>query len=240
MSDLLFVFALGLAGSAHCVGMCGGFVLALSGVQPGQGTLHLRQAAYFAGKTATYALMGGLAGAFGGVLLGLAGFQQGVSLVLGGVLVAMGLMLCGVWSPRTSLARYTPIQRLSGAITGLVRRGTLPAVFGLGLLNGLLPCGLVAAMLVHAAATGSAAGGALTLAVFGAATVPALYLTGLTGFLMRGLWRQRLVQISGVLVLLMGVLTLARATPVGEALLHRALGHGASAEAAPGAHPHAH
>lgn len=240
MTDLLLVAAIGLAGSAHCVGMCGGFVLALAGAPGVDRTLHARQAAYFGGKTATYVLLGAVAGAFGSALLDIGGFQRGVSITLGLVLIATGLALCGIWKPRPSLARLAPVQRLAGVIGRLVQRGTLPAFFGLGMVNGLLPCGLVAAMLAQAAATGSPGHGALTMAVFGLATVPALYATGLTGHLMRGLWRHRLVQVSGALVLLMGVLSIARATPAADALLHRALGHDAPSEetATPPAHHH--
>ena len=83
--------------------------------------------------------------------------------------------------------------------------------FGLGLLNGLLPCGLVYGMLAKAATTGSASGGALTMAAFGLATLPALALAGALGSRLtpgRRVWMQRA---SGVLIVALGLLTLSRA-----------------------------
>ena len=85
--------------------------------------------------------------------------------------------------------------------------------FGLGLVNGLLPCGLVYGLLVKAASTGTVAGGALTMAVFGLSTIPALYLLALTGYLMRPAWRTRLNLVSGVLVIVLGLVTIVRGTP---------------------------
>src|SRR5690606_20601919 len=97
MPELLLVFVIGLLGSAHCVGMCGGFVVALGAAQRG-GSVHARQALYFAGKTATYAVFGLLAGVAGAAAgLALSGFQGILGVVLGLVLVAVGLGLCGMF-----------------------------------------------------------------------------------------------------------------------------------------------
>jgi uncharacterized protein len=230
--DLPVVFLVGLLGSAHCVGMCGGFVVAVAHAG-GRRRASVRQAAYFAGKTSTYALFGALAGLAGGAVgIALSGFQGLLSLLLGLALVGVGLGLCGVLR---RFAGFTPIGGraaavLGGAVRRLVASDRLHAVFGLGAVNGLLPCGLVYGMLAKAATTGSAGAGALTLAVFGLGTVPALFAAGLFGALMppaRRLWLQRA---GGVLVLALGALTLARAAvafalldptlvPGGEALL---------------------
>lgn len=214
MSELLLVFVIGLLGSAHCVGMCGGFVVALGVAQRG-GSVHARQALYFAGKTATYAAFGLLAGAAGAAVgLALSGFQGLLGVGLGLGLVAIGLGLCGAFRRLDLASRIT--QRVAGAralgeaIRRLVTRGTPGATFGLGALNGLIPCGLVYALLVKAAATGSALGGAAVMATFGLATVPALYLTGLVGRwlpLSKRVWMTRL---GGVLVIALGLLTVAR------------------------------
>ena len=213
MLDLPVVFLVGLLGSAHCVGMCGGFVVAVAHAG-GRRRAHARQAAYFLGKTSTYAAFGALAGLAGGAAgLALSGFQGLLSLLLGLVLVAAGLALCGVMQ---RFARPTRLGGRAAVVLGrvvgrLVASERPGAVFGLGAVNGLLPCGLVYGMLAKAAATGSAGAGALTLAVFGLGTVPALYATGLFGALLppaRRRWAQRA---GGVLVVALGVLTLARA-----------------------------
>jgi sulfite exporter TauE/SafE len=213
--DLPLVFAIGLLGSAHCIGMCGGFVVALGHAQRGGPSIHVRQSLYFLGKTATYALFGAAAGAAGAAVgLALSGFQGLLSLGLGLVLVVVGLSLAGVlrrlgFAERIA-GRFAGARVLGEAVRRLVARGTAGATFGLGMLNGLLPCALVYGLLVRAAAAGSPLGGAVVMAVFGLGTIPALYLTGLFGSLVpptRRLWLNRA---GGVLVVALGVLTIAR------------------------------
>lgn len=232
MPELAGVFLVGLVGSAHCVGMCGGFALAIAQLDRRAHALQLRQLAYYLGKTTTYALLGAAAGAFGAALSGaFAGMQQGLSLALGLVLVLVGVRLAGGLRTVQGWQRLPGLPGLARLIGRLLGRPSLPATYGLGLLNGLLPCGLVYGMLAVAAAAGGAAQGALVMAVFGLSTVPALYLTALAGFLMQPLWRRRLTVVGGVLVVLLGLFTMARGTPL-AGLLHG--GH-AAAHAAPAA-----
>ncbi len=192
--------------------MCGGLVVLLARTGGGDRSLF----AYFAGKTSAYAVLGALAGLLGGVAgLSLAGAQGLLSVALGVVLVAVGLGLCGVlgrvrgvdWVSARLAARLGPPLRR------LVQRNRPGAFWGLGALNGLLPCGLVYGMLAKAAATGSAGAGALTLAVFGLGTVPALALVGSVGRAVSPAKRRWMQQAGGVLVIGLGVLTVARAGP---------------------------
>ena len=211
MLDLPVIFLVGLLGSAHCVGMCGGLVAAVTHGRGGR-TSGV-QARYFLGKTLSYTALGALAGLVGGAAgIVLAGFQGMLSVALGLVLVAVGLALCGAFRALgpTRLGRWASARLYApvGHLLASERRG---AVVALGALNGLLPCGLVYAMLAKAATTGSATAGALTLAVFGLATLPALSVVGWLGGRVppaRRLWLQRA---GGVLVVLLGVLTVARA-----------------------------
>lgn len=207
--DLAAVFAAGLLGSAHCVGMCGGFVVWLGA--GARREVAARQAAYFGGKTATYALFGALAGAFGASLADLFGAFGGVvSVGLGAAMVGLGLGLCGVGWARGTAPGGRLAARLSSVIARLLASPRRGALVALGMVNGLLPCGLVYGMLAVAATTGGAATGALTMAVFGLGTVPALALTGVLGGRLRPTSRRRMQQLAGVLVVAIGVLTVAR------------------------------
>lgn len=223
MLDLSVVFLAGLLGSAHCAGMCGGFALAL-GALPGTRSYAVRLGTYLVGKALTYTLLGALAGAFGYSLFLMAGVQKTLTLAAGVALVALGIVLLRGGRGLSGVgggvaARLTrPLARLAG-------RGTLGSAFGLGMLNGLLPCGLVLALLVQAAFAGDAQAGALTMAVFGASTVPALALTGLLGRLAAPRLRHRLQRWGGAFVVALGLLTLARGTDAGNAWLHRVVPH---------------
>ncbi|WP_412061973.1 sulfite exporter TauE/SafE family protein [Rubrivirga sp. IMCC45206] len=207
MLDLAAAALAGLLGSAHCVGMCGGSV-ALLGLGDGP-TVARRQTAYFAGKTLTYTAFGALAGAAGVALREpLAGLGGVLAVGLGAAMVAAGLAVCGVWPRRAGAstigARLGP---LVGRLVASERRGALVA---LGAVNGLLPCGLVYGMLAVAATTGGPGRGALTMAVFGLATVPALAATGWLSGRLRPSRRARLQRLAGVVVVAMGLLTVAR------------------------------
>lgn len=236
MAELLGVFLVGLLGSAHCVGMCGGFVVALAQMNDGARSLQVNHGLYFLGKTLTYAVLGALAGGFGAALGGLfATLQQGLSIALGVFLIVVGLGLVGVlrrFEGNRFWTRFTGLSRLMGTL--LQRRGS-HAVLALGMLNGLLPCGLVYGMLAIAAASGSSVQGALVMSIFGVATLPALYLTGVASFLMRPVWRSRLTLVSGLLVIGLGLLTIVRGTPSLNALLHPA-----HAESTTVVTPHSH
>ncbi|WKZ66856.1 MAG: sulfite exporter TauE/SafE family protein [Flavobacteriales bacterium] len=164
---------LGLAGSAHCVGMCGPIALAVP--SPGNGwrarlasTLLLN-----AGRLATYALIGVAAGAFGHGLR-LAGLQQAASIAAGGVLL-LSVALPGAlerWYPtgRATLA----VGRLKSALARNLRRTAPEALLITGLLNGLLPCGLVYAAAIGATAMGSWWEAAAYMLLFGLGTWPLL------------------------------------------------------------------
>lgn len=212
MRDLPLVFLVGVLGSAHCVGMCGGLVAAV--VATGERAQALRrQALYLLGKTTTYAAAGALAGLAGSLVTDLiVGLEVIVAGVVGVALVAVGLGLCGAGRGLgAGRVGGRLAARLSGAVGRLLQRGDAAGLFGLGLVNGLLPCALVMGMTAKAATTGSAWMGAATMAAFGLGTVPALVATGLLGALLPATRRHRLQLAGGVLVVGLGVLTLARA-----------------------------
>lgn len=150
----------GLSGAPHCLGMCGGFAVSASG-RPAEA------AAWHLGKLTTYAALGAAAGAVGQGMPGPAWTGQALALAM---LIWFSGRLAGVF-PELSLP-HGPLSRVGGA---LLRRGGVLARFGFGLVNGLLPCGLVYAALAMPVATQSAAWGALTMVVFGLGTMPGLF-----------------------------------------------------------------
>ena len=209
MTDLTAVFLAGLLGSAHCVGMCGGFV-ALLGMGAAQ-RVAPRQAAYFTGKTMSYMAFGAVAGGAGHVLReALVGVGSVVGLGLGVAMVGAGLSVCGVVWGRRSTGSGRFAARLAPVVGRLVRSERPTALVALGAVNGLLPCGLVYGMLAVAASSGSPTRGALTMAVFGMATVPALALSGALGARLRPTRRVWMQRTAGALVVAMGLLTVVR------------------------------
>lgn len=231
--NLLPVLAVGLAGSVHCVGMCGGIVGALSGAtqrrvipiahagtaalplaQAGEATL--RVLAYNAGRIGSYMVAGALAAgmANGAASLARIAQWQGVAYLLANVmLVALGLYLMDLWRglARVEAAGNVLWRRVQPLMRPLLPMDSLPRAFALGGLWGWVPCGMVYSVLLTAMLSGSAAGGAAVMLAFGVGTLPMLLALGLAGARLRAALQRRAVRIAcGMLVLAFGVLGIAR------------------------------
>ncbi|HIG73213.1 MAG TPA: sulfite exporter TauE/SafE family protein [Bacteroidetes bacterium] len=230
VTALVSSFLFGLLGSGHCAGMCGPIVLAAAQRHRSAAELQAHQAVYHIGKALSYAALGALAGALAGLAgtgLGaiLDGGQKVLGIVLGALLIGLGIvLLLGKRLPEGGgWAFKVPV--VGGLFQRLIRERSLAASLGLGVLNGFLPCGLVYAALAVAATTGSAWEGALTMAAFGFGTGPALVLIGTLGYAAKPAWRSRMQRAAGLLLLLAGLPTLLRATPLWPAIMRAVMGH---------------
>ncbi len=229
--NLLPVFLVGLAGSVHCVGMCGGIVSAFS-LTPARPAFPvavmtiaapratqslLRVAAYNTGRIGSYALAGALAGGLAGgarTLAGLSAWQSAGYWLANLVLVVLGLYLMGAWSGLTRIERlgaglWNRLRPLMGRILPLDSPAKLLA---LGALWGWVPCGMVYSVLLTAMLAGSASGGAAVMAAFGLGTLPMLLALGMAGSSLRTQLQRKPVRLAGgLLVLGFGVLGMVRA-----------------------------
>jgi len=172
-------FLAGLLGGAHCAAMCGGIVGAVCRTVPGEKTPWARALAYNGGRIMSYAVAGAIAGALGEAGLALRGgatLQHAALLATGAMLLVLALYVWGV-APlvrRVEQAGSALWRHLQPYSRHFLPAHTAPRAFGLGLLWGWLPCGMVYAVLLTATATGDALHGALVMAAFGAATLPNL------------------------------------------------------------------
>lgn len=205
-------FLIGLLGSTHCLGMCGGIVGALDAGIGGHGGRFRYHLAYNVGRIASYTVAGGMAGILG-ALVATASFGTALPvgrMIAGLMMIALGLYLAGWWRAIMVLERAG--QHVWKRIEPLGRtffpvRSPLQAL-GLGLIWGWLPCGLVYSALTLSMATASPARGALIMAAFGLGTLPALLSMGaLAGVL--GKWvRSPLVrQAAGLVIVAFGIYT---------------------------------
>ncbi len=222
--ELISILLLGFVGSIHCVGMCGGFALALAQTSGDKRDFLIRQVFYYFGKTTTYMMLGVIAGGFGALIGALfSNVQQVLSIALGVVMIGVGLGLLG-WLGGLKyggkLALWKPLTTMMGRLMGQNASGnqSAGASYALGLLNGLLPCGLVYGALAIAAVSGNALMGALYMGVFGLSTIPALFALASAGALMKPVWRSRLNQVSGIIVIVLGLVTIFRGLPGAHAM----------------------
>ena len=204
-----------LAASVHCVGMCGGFVLALSAPQRGLRLKRLvDQLVLQIGKASTYAFLGTLAGALGAAFVGnawLAWAGRALALGAGLALIAAGCTLLGLRGRSGSGFLTQRIALLWSQWLGpILTARPSGASLVVGMAMGLLPCPLVYAGLAAAAASGSAAVGAATMAGVALGTLPALTLVALFGSSLPQTARHTLARAAGVLLVVVGVITAAR------------------------------
>lgn len=212
MIELLLLTVGGFLGSAHCVGMCGGFVVALGAGANGAADNLRRQVAFTAGRVGTYAFGGAVAGFLGWRLARdwsqVANVQAALALVAGVVLIAQGLHATGWWPHRWRGG--TGMGCLLGGYFDLLSRpGLLPA-FSAGVLTGFMPCGLVYGYLALAAASGAVGEGALRMILFGMGTAPLMILVGSGSNLLSLTSRRRALRVAAWCVVLTGAISLAR------------------------------
>ena len=185
--SLGLAFLTGLLGGVHCIGMCGGIML----------TQH-NALAYNGGRMAGYAVMGAVLGAVGSVLVFNTRMKCVVFLAAGGLVILIGLQMWGV----PLLRKLRP-----GLPSPCGRRGR---PFFVGLLTGVMPCGMLASMWFVAAATASALKGAGTMLVFGLGTCVCMLLFGLLGDLLTRKYNKYILKVSTMLIITMGLMLLMK------------------------------
>ncbi|MBI5611931.1 MAG: sulfite exporter TauE/SafE family protein [Gammaproteobacteria bacterium] len=218
-ATLVSAFLVGLLGSVHCLGMCGGIVGALTlglkdDIRRSPRALLPYLAFYNAGRIASYAVAGALLGLVSGRLLALlpaAGARLTAAILSGGFMIALGLYLAGWWPGLSLLERaggklwryLEPLGRRFLPVDHPLKAGLL------GLVWGWLPCGMVYAALAWSLTAGGAGRGALLMVAFGLGTLPMLLAMGAAAHgLATFVRRPRVRQGAGVLLLLLGLYTL--------------------------------
>ncbi|HEX5218726.1 MAG TPA: sulfite exporter TauE/SafE family protein [Verrucomicrobiae bacterium] len=207
--QLWTAFLLGFVGSAHCAGMCGPLALALPGGK--RGTFIVGRVLYNLGRIVTYMAMGAVFGLLGQGFT-LAGLQRWLSLGLGVVI------LVGLFSSRRfagALPMTHGVQWLKTTLGKQFQRRELTALFTIGMLNGLLPCGLVYIACAAATATGSLMNGVDYMLAFGLGTVPMLLTISLVGTKLQFVLRLKLQRLIPVSLAIVGALLLLRGMALG-------------------------
>ena len=215
MALLISALVLGLMGSFHCAGMCGPIAIALPLHGNSTSGKILGGTLYNLGRTLTYGIMGALFGLLGqGVAM--IGFQQKVSVIMG------SLMIISVLFPRLFRNQYSmnkswfsAIGRLKSTIGKMFSIRSYPSLFFIGMLNGLLPCGLVYMAIAGAIGTGSVGLGTLYMILFGLGTIPMLLGISLAGNLLSLAVRNRINKLIPIMVVVVGIFFILRGLSLG-------------------------
>jgi sulfite exporter TauE/SafE len=165
---------------------------------------------YHSGRLVSYAVLGLLFGALGKGFY-LAGMQQQLSIVVG------VLMILWVIIPEHQLAKYNfsrPVYRMISQVKSQLgaqfKRKSPDAFLTIGMLNGLLPCGMVYAALFGAMAMQSIPLGMAYMVLFGLGTLPMMSIVVLLSQLITMPVRQTLLKVIPVFLFMLGVLFILR------------------------------
>jgi len=205
------IFTVGFLTGFHCIGMCGGFVVNYTqGVQGrGRKAVFFAHLSYALGKNISYALLGAVFGALGAVLTITPQMRGIAALVAGIFLVLFGLNMLKL----VPKFRLPSLRSRSGTVTQRIYQDIKPKrnPFSVGFLSGfLLGCGPLQAMYIMALGIADPLKGALLLLCFGTGTLIPLLTFGVFASALSGKTQNQLLAVSGILIILMGVMMIDR------------------------------
>lgn len=213
--NILSIITIAFLGSfGHCIGMCGGIVVAYSTIkitpESSKVSKSVAHILYSLGRVLTYSVLGALFGALGGVAT-FSNTANGSMLIFAGVVMVLaGLSLMGKIKFLTIIEHsFSSSPMYKSAFKRVLNSKSNLSFFVLGMLNGLLPCGFVYFFAITAASTADPLYGALVMAIFGLSTIPAMFGLGfLTSLASATSFRNMMMSLSSIAVILYGAYTI--------------------------------
>jgi sulfite exporter TauE/SafE len=207
---LVAAFTMGFVGSVHCVGMCGPIVMALPVRTHSWLHKSLKYLLYHFGRLITYSLLG-FVFSFIGKGFVFAGLQQFVCIVAGILMILSVFIIYRpvhfVWFDEMATGLRS---RIGQYMRHYFQRAKATDFVILGMLNGILPCGMIYAALLSSVATTGNVSGSFFMFFFGLGTVPIMLLIGLMGGVIGFKWRSKLRGLTPLITIAVGILLLLR------------------------------
>lgn len=217
-TDLFAAFLIGIAGSVHCVSMCGGVMAGLTYAIPKDRNPSLYLAGYNVGRISSYTIAGSLTGAFGNLVT--SSVEQGIGwlnllsgiflLLLAGYIGNWWLFLRNLESIGASL-----FKRIQPYSKSLIPFPTAFHALPYGIIWGWLPCGLVYSTLSWSLASGSAMKGGLLMLCFGLGTLPSLLAVSASSKEIVNIFKSpKTKQVVAISLLILGIYNISQALKV--------------------------
>lgn len=213
-TSILGGLMLGAVSSFHCIGMCGPLALALPVQHLAPWRQWLAILLYNLGRVLTYALLGGLLG-WAGKQFFMAGIQQWVSIVAGSLVLLFTIQyyfLHHSWQPRIFNGLHNWVRK---TMISLLQKRNTAWFLPLGMVNGLLPCGMVYTALAAALSFKHSELSIAFMAGFGAGTLPLMLALGCIGQNLKLSARKLLRQLTPHIMIAMGLLLIVRGMQLG-------------------------
>ena len=216
------IFLIGLLAGFHCVGMCGGLVVAYSAsskrkeekIKAGKSCFPAKKSLfphfqYNLGRLISYSIIGGILGGVGSFFAINPTFTGAITLFAGGFMVLMGLSFLTNSSFLEKIKLRTP-QFIARFLYNQKHSKKPKGPLAIGLHNGFMPCGPLQAMQLYALASGTMLKGAASMAIYALGTVPLMFGFGAFLSMISKNHIKKITKISGVLVIILGLFMLNR------------------------------
>ncbi|MEZ5083425.1 MAG: sulfite exporter TauE/SafE family protein [Bacteroidales bacterium] len=213
--ELITALTIGLVGSLHCLGMCGPIAIGIPLDRDNWWKKLAGGLLYNYGRITTYGVLGAIFGLLGrGIQL--AGLQQWASIFLG-IIMIVSVLFPFVFREKINLDKLFSgyAGRLIGSFRKLFVKSSMQNLFFIGLLNGLLPCGLVYMAIAGAINTNDVLMGVAFMVVFGIGTTPALLILSLAGNVVTAGFRKKVKHVIPVFIVILGILFILRGMSLG-------------------------
>lgn len=195
----------------HCIGMCGGFIIAYSSAKIDDSMTTkmqlVRHGAYNIGRVSSYVIIGMVFGFIGSVVA-MSMSMHGILFIFAGVIMIItGLGMLGISKIIHMLeGSVMKMPWFKALFARLIKSKSIGSFFALGVMNGFFPCGFVFFFAAKAAASASIINGGLIMMVFGLATVPTLLSIGQSVGLLKKLeFRAMMNKIAAIAILVYGI-----------------------------------
>ncbi len=215
-------FGLGLLSSFHCIGMCGPLALALPIHHYSPLKRMLALTLYHNGRILTYTILGIVLGLSSSSLI-LVGWQQAISIISGIFILIATVYYYWIskrWQPSFMNRYHVLVQKM---MSSFLKSEHPLAFLGLGMANGLLPCGMVYVAVAGALTTGTVFGGGLFMLSYGLATVPAMVLLTWAGLRVDVSVRNQLKKLMPVMISAVAIILILRGLNLGIPFISPAL-----------------
>lgn len=212
---ILTALGLGFASGFHCIGMCGPIALSMGLTKNEAIRFQLQNFTYNFGRVVTYSILGAFLGLIGQGFQ-VAGIQKYLTIAVGVLLICMALFSFGGNDFVSKISFLNkPLLKVKMALGTLLQRSDYKSRFTTGLLNGLLPCGMVYMALTASLAAGGVWQGATFMFLFGLGTFPFMFAVVFAGGIMTQAFRLKVLKLVPILMLVMGSLFIIRALELG-------------------------
>lgn len=215
--EILAGFLLGFLGSFHCAAMCGPIAISLPSSNKSKLNFLLERFSYNIGRVITYSLFGMIFGFFGERIF-MAGFQQLISVIIG-IVILFYLVKPLLKKNSSNLLNIqnsgSSFSFFKNIFAKFYSKNSKLSLFGIGILNGFLPCGFVYIALSGAVAMRSPMNGALFMMFFGIGTLPLMLGISMSKSFVSLQLRRKINKLSPAIALIFALIFIIRGLNLG-------------------------